>query len=621
MRGWVRLALLAPVLGACAVTEVPAPQSSISQNQCESDADCPGGRCGDGACVAGSSTLTSLLVEVTPPASFGVLPSVPFYTTLGTNSKLCKHIVLDPIVHLTGTVTLDPSDCTPHFVDPEDSERLIDPIDGSIPVQVSFSPSTRTRGLPTQTYRSHVVSPGAMPSGKHGFDIQVPPGDYDLYIEPFATQDTACQIPPRLLLKQHVAASGPLDIKLAAPSALTVPVHWPTGSLGDWTVELVDPISGRVLSAPAALRDPPSDEPSGALYQATLSYSHVFAYNSMGRLAPIDDGSEIVRLRPPADRVAPTILGQLSAVGVVAGTAGGIALTTPLPANVRLEGQTAEAGTTRPVSAAVTLVATRIDGMDQQVFGSFSRTVQVGTDGLFSEVIPPGEYLVDAIPKVDSLSCGEAGCSRLAAVRTTWTVGASPDVQAGKLLEFPFAASVNGDAVSSSGGSVAGAAVRATASPFTLPDDVWNAADGRFDVSPRGGAGLVRADGLFDLYADSGTFDFFVQPDPSTRFGWYVRPLLKVDSNVHLRRVTLPLPLVHRGRVQVGGACDDATQQTVVPNALIRAYVFLTPEGQYSAVAPSDGAVIQVAETRADDSGTFELLIPASLDSPELPSP
>jgi hypothetical protein len=85
-----------------------------------------------------------------------------------------------------------------------------------------------------------------------------------------------------------------------------------------------------------------------------------------------------------------------------------------------------------------------------------------------------------------------------------------------------------------------------------------------------------------------------------------------VSGTLLLGQIKLPFPLPIHGSVAIGEV--DATQP--VPNALIRAYVFLTPEGQYSATPPTNGAVIQVAETRSDDAGRYELLIPARLDSP-----
>jgi hypothetical protein len=135
-------------------------------------------------------------------------------------------------------------------------------------------------------------------------------------------------------------------------------------------------------------------------------------------------------------------------------------------------------------------------------------------------------------------------------------------------------------------------------------------------VTPKSTVGLVDERGSFSFTADPGTFHFFIQPDSSTRFGWYVRPVLNVDQRdeeLSIGSVVLPFSRSWGGRVFVG---PRVMGRPVVANALIRAYVYVTPEGEYSATVPRNGALIQVAETRSNDTGDFELLIPASLDTP-----
>jgi len=51
----------------------------------------------------------------------------------------------------------------------------------------------------------------------------------------------------------------------------------------------------------------------------------------------------------------------------------------------------------------------------------------------------------------------------------------------------------------------------------------------------------------------------------------------------------------------------------VVPNALIRAYAYLGSDGPVDTTSEAR-FVVQVAETRADDRGKFELLVPSSFN-------
>jgi hypothetical protein len=622
MMRWLRpFVIVFPFLGGCSVTEVPLPDAEVAQNQCEGPADCPGGACSTGACFATRSDIQGVIVEVTPPPD-GVLTALPFYKEL----KESGDIVLQPDARLTGFIYLHPESCTPAFFG-EVAGDTSSPVEGTIPVDVTFRPSVSRYGLPAPTYRGvrltneeRKVTPG----GKHGFKVQLPPGDYDVYIQPaLTTPESSCPIPPWLLLDQRIASSGNFDVNLSLPSQITVPVHWPTASLDFWSVELIDSVSGRILSSPSVLANPGQDDEGRAFYVTSFSYSRVLQRNSMNELEVSPDSYGIVRLVPPVETIAPTILGEASAVGLVNSNEGGFALTTSLPNPVTIEGQTAEAGTTKPIPATVTLTATRLEGMAQGVYGSFSRTFPVDATGIFRARVPPGDYRVDAIPRFDPSACTVDGCPRLASRRDTWQVGVDPEVQAGKVIQFQRAPTVQGEVFSAAGKPVTGAAVRATASAFTLMNDEWDSLDGfrgGDGILPQATTGLVDVHGSFEFRADPGMFDFFVQPDSSTRFGWYVRPLFTVDQRdvtAPVGSVTLPLARGWSGKVLVG---SNVRNQLALANALLRAYVYVTREGEYSATRPDRGALLQVAETRSNAAGDFELLIPASLDSPMPPA-
>jgi hypothetical protein len=369
-----RFAALGPLLlavAACNVTEVPAPPSSVAINACDSNDVCAGGSCIDGACFAGASELGSMLVEITPPPG-SVLPQLPYYASLGDTPG--DDILIQPPATVTGYVTLHPDSCTPTFL-PSPGQQYV-PAELTIPVQVTLTASARTLGLPTRSYRAElIVASEELP--RHHFKVLVPPGDYDVYIEPMATTPE-CQIPPWLFLKQRISTSGPFDVKLSKTSSVTVPVHWPTASLDNFAVELLDTVSGRVLSAPAKLSNPGNDEEGRALYRAAITYSRVLGLNAMNEPEVSAASYELVRISPPEGTTAPSIMGALSAIGDT--DKGGFLQSVSLPSPVVVEAQTAEAGTTTSVPAAVTVTATRIEGMDLGLFGAFTRTYQVDDD-------------------------------------------------------------------------------------------------------------------------------------------------------------------------------------------------------------------------------------------------
>ena len=91
------------------------------------------------------------------------------------------------------------------------------------------------------------------------------------------------------------------------------------------------------------------------------------------------------------------------------------------------------------------------------------------------------------------------------------------------------------------------------------------------------------------------------------------------SASQDLGRLILPLPIVYQGAVTIPGAstAEGSPDSMSVPNALIRAYVYLDQNGAYTAEPddPQRGArsALQIAETRADDQGRFRLLLPSRL--------
>jgi hypothetical protein len=74
-----------------------------------------------------------------------------------------------------------------------------------------------------------------------------------------------------------------------------------------------------------------------------------------------------------------------------------------------------------------------------------------------------------------------------------------------------------------------------------------------------------------------------------------------------LGSLALPLPVSYRGRV-------TAPDTGNVGGALIRAYIHMNAEGAYTTDPVQAAALLQIGETRSDDAGAFELLLPSQLN-------
>ena len=104
-----------------------------------------------------------------------------------------------------------------------------------------------------------------------------------------------------------------------------------------------------------------------------------------------------------------------------------------------------------------------------------------------------------------------------------------------------------------------------------------------------------------------------VKPEPESGFAWLVKPRITVHPfEAHnavqgLSDFRLPLPVRYHCRV------ESLVLGSVVPDALIRAYVYLDKDGALTSEAQEAESVIQVGEARANAEGEYELLLPSEL--------
>jgi hypothetical protein len=621
-------------LAGCAVAAGLPSSSNLAVNQCDANDDCGNdGQCIDGSCHATDGKLTSLLVMVTPAQSSGsYYLDYPAMGSLASNGGTVENMSLPNLVQVTGSLLVDNSKgaCTPTFIPGEGQTVPPNEMDGAIPADISFRRSRRVPGLPVDTYR------GIIDANGYTFGANIPPDEYDIYIRPlkqptddgsqppYKPGDTPCAVPPRLLLKQSV--TGSLDFKLVAPSKLDLHVVWAKGgSPAGWTVDLIEPSTGYAMSVPRVLTpyDFISETTLDATYEVKLDYVPTYGPDDKGSLQPLDVGTSVVRLTPPVDPTpddpsddvpAPVLLAQLTGAELGSDpnetSVAELRQVAPLPEKVTVQFEVELASDQSPAGASVTLTATDLPGFPD-LFTSFTRTVVVDEFGRGEVNLLPGTYRVVATPEetCDPISC-------LGTTQATWAIPASPSKQKGKILQLFPAVGVSGHAVVANGAPAVGATVRALASPSILDLNVMNRGDAKAEVLPRAAFGQVDAQGDFYFGADSGTYDFRVEPNPDTGFPWLVQPKVPIGASASdprdLDHLHVPLPIVYRGRITSGTGESEA----LVPSALIRAFVYLSPDGKVTQ-HPSDASVaVQVAETHSDSAGDYALLIPANIILP-----
>lgn len=595
-------------LSGCNVASVAQQPSAIPQNRCASDSDCAIGSCDSNYCRALTGTFDTILFEVSPPADGTSIEGVQFLKpvrdVLSTDGGLDLGLAL--VAQVSGEVTVGARKCTPKFVDADGKVRAT-ANDSSIPALITVIPSEAALGL----FSSPAAAQAAIPNGSSwNFHLNVPAGLYDIYVQPDGQPDVDCVVPPQLLRRQMISGTVNLDIALPEPQTFELDVTWPLadGALDGWTVDMLDPIVGRAISN----RAPLVARAGGTEYVANFAYLPV-----VGDTIPVD---QFVRLSPPDDPAAPpapTVLFARSGLTLFSANKGTVKLFTVLPVPVHIAGTVTAGVSPDPVAATVTLVATKVTGIAPGIVPSFVRTVTVKADGAFDLDVLPGEYRVSAVPSGSAPPSG----ATYAAATVEWQVGTTPSIQAGRVIELSDSLPINGRAVDPSGTSdMTGALVQATASPASIVTDLLHQALGEAPYVPRGASTTIQVDdnGSFALKVDSGIYDFSVRPRASSGFAWLVIPGLPVGTTTatsagpSLNTLSLPLPVAYRGKLTVPGLTADAP--TAVPGASIDAYIYMKGR-EYTADPAQADSVLQIAETRSDENGSFSLMIPAALNA------
>jgi hypothetical protein len=652
---------------SCSLNLAKDQAATVSTNQCTSDSDCGTGACFSGACVATEGTLSTLLLEVTPPTSAQGVGGVRFLQVSTGLARSSEGLTVD-----LGRVS------TVHgFVRASDALRAkgCNLASGTLAVEVTLTPKQQSYGLPTVSYvartQATTVSTAcqnSIPSAAgdiQEFSLSVPAGSYDVYVRPLATTTAGassdvtdagagtiagCTLPPEIV-HGISPTTGDFCLALSAttPKELNVEVPWPASgaTLDGWTVQVVHPVTGELLSGTTTLTGRPSAIDSGTGYTTTVDYSPIAGDDTAVA------GQELLRLSPKDPSASPVV--QLELAGLQAFSANHKAVLPiigPFPDPVTVDSWVWYAATDppKPALGSVAFAATALDNIAGGVFASFSTTAVVGTDGHLITKVLPGEYRVRVTPTVGQ---------HLASTEASESI-ASDATQAGRALLVPAAATVTGRVRMPVGnGALDSASVQASPATVGLrqceegadaaacaaePLGVLNVSLAEDAFVPRLANGTVDGGKLTLSDVDCGgctpstaaSFDLSVEPADGSRLPWLIRRSVSVSGNLDLGVMRLPFPVIQHGVVEIplDQLPSGAKEPAPVRGALVRAYVILDATGApildptglvscTSSSAPTVSgktprcirSVLQVAETRAGDDGTFELVVPSALDA------
>lgn len=561
-----------------------------SVNSCERDNQCAEGSCSAaGQCVASTTQLATVLVEVIPSAGTDGIAGVRFNQVITTADSLS--LKLEHISRLLVQVNGGEVPIEACLTVPADSETAAGP-SRSMYARTTLVPRQRLLGLPHPTHSAEASPDG---SGEYRSSMAVPPGRYDLYVEPLMS-DGECYRPPYLLLNQKIAAGDvSLTMTVPPPVPLSVVVRFPgmIDQLSGWSLDIIDRGTGRLLSNSVTLDSP-------EVIDGVLEYSAQLVYLAVAQSEPAAAGvqpSELLRLTPPEGTTAPQVYFERTVAELFQGGMGVIDQLQGLPKAVSYTGRVGRIGTADPAPSSVTLVARKLESMGAGVVTSFSRTAKTDDGGVFEVRLLPGEYLVQVQPTQEDL----------AQISTELTVSSGGEVQVGKVLEVPKRAGLSGRLRSFSGRSVAMTPLEVVPPPRARNLDVIDSARGEIQLLPGGQGGASDQEGLFSMLVDFGFYQIVARPEAGSGFPWGFRLGVEVSAEgTELDSLRLPLPYVIDGGLTSSDVGD-------LPSALIRAYAFLR-DGELTNQPELATSVVAVGEARVDEESRFRLLLPAQLD-------
>jgi len=600
-RWWTGLALVAC---GCSVGVGSNPEVS-SVNQCSSDADCGQGHCVDGSCVASGSRISTVLLELTPAVSDSSdeYAGMRFLTTMQLDAVGDIDVSLPVVTDITVGMSPPQQDCPSVDTDAQ----------GHVAVRVELLQTTGLQGVNAELFYGES---GQVDATNQAL-LHVPPGKFDLYVQPEDASnggqiaaDDPCALAPLLIRRESIAA-GNVSWEQRFPVARTLEIdvqHSPASSVDednpfqDWQLDLVDPLAGRRLSTVTTVGEPEVDDQGIWHYAASIAYNPI-----SGADADQLRGSELVRLRPPADVLAPTFYAARSTLDLFDTGKGVLDQVARLPSLVTVEGRVESEDDAEPVPSRVTVEAKPASSDGLGVLMSFRQTVDTDADGKFAVKVAAGTQRVTVVPLDDV---------EHAVLEAEWIIASTPERQAGKLLALPSSSKLTGVVLSPSGTEpMQAATIHAMPSRLARSDTfIDNLLGNSGNLGLRSATATVDTEGAFAMKVDLGNFDITVRPPQHSGFPWGIRPSTTVAEGVTgLGEVQISLPFMYTGTVTVPGQTDSGAR-VALPGTLLRVFALFDADQRLSDDMTQARRAVELWESRCDSEGRFELLLPERLE-------
>ena len=593
---------LATSEASCSVPALQGAEYSGPKNTC--NAGCAdGASCVDGACRA-TKTSYKMVIEVTPPSNAHYANDVTFPIDLGGGIGGEHELKLDALAQVT--ISIDASGI------PGLASR-------GVPLSMRLTRIGALPGLSGGTYdaRSEEKATSTFAPGKGSVSIQVPPGDYDIYLAPL-DPDTLAVMPPLdlALVKPSLGhfTSGPQErvvvLNALKPFDLNVTDENGKGPLTEavdgYDVSVIDRTTGRLVSTV----DRTCTHPGSA---------HVL-------LSPgLNQHTYSVRFTPPAVKcdpatdppLRPTYDFDLDALNVDGRSLATVAMPRVATLTSKTDGKSAPitvsvGGTVKkggsPVKAGLLFRSRKLSIPTTWKTGnaSYETTATTFVDaengggGILPLQLPAGQYDIQIVPSLTDTTSNSYAIA----------VAARRDLtSSNNVLELAVGAKTTfwGTPVSSDGFAFeVGTADFLSANTGTIPSGALFA-----PLARSKSVTLVRpakpSDPSLSATLDPGMYDLVVRiPEPSG-YPWLVRPRLELASptvdapRVDLRQFQPVAPVILTGRV-LDPYGDPVARATV----RARAKLFEGDPETTNAVR-----AVVVGETKSEEDGSYRLIVPS----------
>ncbi|NUO52944.1 MAG: hypothetical protein HOV80_29205 [Polyangiaceae bacterium] len=565
---------------------VPYENACTESSDCGANAACVATAKGN-VCAAKSADLGPVYLEVRTSNASDSAPSFLFTDVLsfdGTASDLGVVVDVDlqlpHLVEVTGSYEAPPGTSASCMSPPPQGSSV-----GTIPVKVELRAITPLPGV-----KSQIAMLSKLVDDQHVFEADVPPGSYDVYIEPKEQDGCTTTAPPRYFPAGLVVPTDVAKITFAPRAEV---LEWVVAeievpedqSLDGWHLDVVEPAYGRPISNQVVL-----GEPNGAII-TTDPITYNYTKDALLRLQKPKPASAGATAESEGELTVHWVLKSLDFAN------GNVQLflrdLDAMPFDV-----TATAigpGNTGPVAGAkVTIQSKKLTGSANQN-ASYKFVTETNENGLIEASLIEGTYYVSIVPSVPGVGMyfGEWDVNELGGGN-------------GKGFELSPQPVLQANVVTAGGDPTSGAPVLAAPS-LSASQTYFDQFFGPFAPLPRQATGAVNQAGNLSMAVDVGTLDFSVQINSDTGFPWYVRPRLGVQDAVAAPKQDLGDIKVAYPAVVIGSVHSLSGSSAL---ALIRAWV---PAGEPTGDDALSAPLVQIGSTIADEAGNFVLPLPPSV--------